>query len=436
MKTLGKLMAAGIFVVAALQLIRPAIPAKPETAKVALPSDVQKILEKNCYSCHSNQRRLSWFDEIVPGYWLVRHDILTAREHLNFSTFGSKPAAAQKATLFEAVNFMRLGAMPLGDFVALHPEAKVSPEELATFEVYLAPSATASELVPPEKAFAPDAFAKVLPEHNGLPFDPTFVNWKVLSTTDRSDNFTVRFILGNDIAVQAARTGNISPWPDGTRFAKIAWHRSAADDGLMYPFGFVQVELMVKDADKFKKTEGWGWGRWRGVDLKPYGKDADFAKECTSCHQPVKGNDFVYTLPITEAKVPGKEVVNNLAAAMPAGMPNNPLSWNAITMYVDPKMHTTATLFGNDAAVHSAKSSAYPPGATLALVTWNQREDPHWFGARIPAAVEYVEFVMVSDAEPKLGNRRFTASGEDSPAPGDTRYRVGFITGLAPAQLP
>ena len=169
MKTLGKLMAAGIFVFAALQLIRPAIPAKPETAKVALPSDVQKILEKNCYSCHSNQRRLSWFDEIVPGYWLVRHDILNAREHLNFSTFGSKPAAAQKATLFEAVNFMRLGAMPLGDFVALHPEAKVSPEELATFEAYLAPSATASELVPPEKAFAPDAFAKVLPEHHCCP---------------------------------------------------------------------------------------------------------------------------------------------------------------------------------------------------------------------------------------------------------------------------
>jgi hypothetical protein len=32
----------------------------------------------------------------VPGYWLVRYDILTAREHLNFSTVGAKPAACRR----------------------------------------------------------------------------------------------------------------------------------------------------------------------------------------------------------------------------------------------------------------------------------------------------------------------------------------------------
>ena len=58
------------------------------------------------------------------AYWLVRHDILTAREHLNFSTLGSKPAAAQKATLYEAVNMIQLGAMPLPSFKKLHPEAR------------------------------------------------------------------------------------------------------------------------------------------------------------------------------------------------------------------------------------------------------------------------------------------------------------------------
>jgi hypothetical protein len=47
----------------------------------------------------------------VPGYWLVRHDILTARDHLNFSTLGAKPAAAQRATLYEAVNMIQLGTI-------------------------------------------------------------------------------------------------------------------------------------------------------------------------------------------------------------------------------------------------------------------------------------------------------------------------------------
>jgi len=67
------------------------------------------------------------------------YDILTAREHLNFSTLGAKPAAAQKAALYEAVNMIQLGAMPLQAFVKLHPEARVAPEDLATLKAYLSP---------------------------------------------------------------------------------------------------------------------------------------------------------------------------------------------------------------------------------------------------------------------------------------------------------
>ena len=131
MRTLAKLAAAGLTVFALLQLARPGIPPGPTGAELQAPPRVRQILEKDCYSCHSNQRKLAWFDEIVPGYWLVRHDILTAREHLNFSTLGTRPLAAQRATLYEAVNMIQLGAMPLPQFTALHPDAKVTPEELA-----------------------------------------------------------------------------------------------------------------------------------------------------------------------------------------------------------------------------------------------------------------------------------------------------------------
>src|SRR3984885_2970643 len=125
MRTIGKLIVAGVIVFAVLQVVRPSIPAKPSTAELQTPPEVRYVLEKDCYSCHSDQRRLAWFDQIVPGYWLVRHDILLAREHLNFSTLGSKPAAMQKATLYEAVNMIQLGAMPLPKFVRLHPDARV-----------------------------------------------------------------------------------------------------------------------------------------------------------------------------------------------------------------------------------------------------------------------------------------------------------------------
>ena len=293
----------------------------------------------------------------------------------------------------------------------------------------------------------PSSLSTVQPEFDGFPFDPAFERWKPISATDRGDNNTFRLILGNDIAVKAAQSGKISPWPDGTRLAKIAWQQEPGPDGLVQPGKFVQVELMLKDAHLYQNTEGWGWGRWRGLDLKPYGSDAHFVNECTGCHQPVRGNDYVYTLPITAAAVSGQEVVNNSAAALPASLPYQPLNWNAITMYVDPKARTVATLYGNEAAVRTAearraapigdsKGSTYPADAVLALVTWAQRDDPHWFGARIPGAPQSVEFVLVAAGQASY--RRFAGAGliEDHPAGSAAMQRMSFIINLAPAPLP
>jgi len=463
MRTIGKLIVAGVFVFAVLQVVRPSIPVKPAAAELRTSPEVKYILEKDCYSCHSDQRRLAWFDQVVPAYWLVRYDVLTARQHLNFSTLGSKPAAVQKAALFEAVNMIQLGAMPLPRFLSLHPDSKVTPEELATLKAYLAPWApkTSETGGPPESiasktaaAVSPSdargtsasvSLASVQPEFNGFPFDPEFENWKPLSTTDRGDNNTFRFVLGNDIAIKAAQAGNISPWPDGARFAKIAWQQQLGPDGFTHPGRFVQVEFMLKNAQLYKDTEGWGWGRWRGLDLKPYGGDAHFVNECTGCHKPVSGDDYVYTLPITTAKISRQEVVNNRAAALPPTLPYQPLGWNAITMYTDPNTHTTATLFGNDEALRAlhpretdAGSQKYPAGAVLALITWIQRDDPHWFGARIPDTVLSVEFVQVAAAAQMTVYRRFAGPdfAEDSVRGSVAAQRTNFLLGLAPAQLP
>ena len=445
----GKLAVSGIIVFAALQLVRPGIPTKQATAEVETSPEVRKILDEHCYSCHSDERRLSWFDQIVPGYWLVRHDILTAREHLNFSSLGSKPAAAQKAALYEAVNMIQFGAMPLPAFLKLHPEAKVTPEDLAALKAYLAPW-TSAPAQPPggiNPAPVPVSLSMVQPEFNGVPFDPNFETWKLLSTTDRGDNNTFRFVLGNEIAVTAADSGAISPWPDGARFAKVAWQQEAGPDGLVHPGKFVQVELMLKDAKRYKDTEGWGWGRWRGMELKPYGDDPSFVKECTGCHQPMRAGDYVYTLPISNAKITRTDVVNN-AAALPATLPYQPLGWRPITMYVDPKTHTTATLYGDDSAINAERASRtaatggttppYPAGAVLSLITWTQRDDPHWFGGRIPDAPASVEFVRFAPAGQGNEYRRFAGQGlqEESASPGAADLRTALMLGLSPVRMP
>ncbi|MGO4214128.1 cytochrome P460 family protein, partial [Terriglobus sp. YAF25] len=94
----------------------------------------------------------------------------------------------------------------------------------------------------------------------------------------------------------------IDNWPDGTVFAQVAWLQQPDGKGGITTGAFQQVELMIKDSKTYASTEGWGWGRWRGDDLKPYGKDATLQNECISCHEPVAHSDHVYTMPIGGAQ--------------------------------------------------------------------------------------------------------------------------------------
>ena len=311
------LWTAVIFVVVfvCLQFIRPELTNPPVTAELQAPPEVKQVLKSSCYNCHSNETKLPWFDKVVPAYWVVSSDVNEARKHLNFSEIAKLPAAQQKGLLFEAVNMIQLGAMPLPSYLRVHPNAAVTPGQLAVLRNYLIapPDAGAAKAAATDVNVADVEYGKwireskaestaavdVKPEFNGVAYIPDYKNWKVISSTDRFDNRTLREVLGNDVAVRAIAEKRFNPWPDGTMFAKVAWAQSQPDaNGFVKTGAFVQVELMIKDAKKYASTEGWGFGRWRGTDLKPYGKDASFQNECTNCHAPMARNDYAYTMPI------------------------------------------------------------------------------------------------------------------------------------------
>jgi hypothetical protein len=311
MRLWGKLVVAVVVAGAAVQLVRPKIERPPVSAEIDAPAEVRAVLRNSCYNCHSNETRLSWFDQPVPAYWLVAHDVKEARRRLNFSEIGKLPAAQQRGMLFEAVNQIRLGAMPLPSYRQAHPESTVTAEQLAVLERYLAPfgdlPAAGPEITPtaehvpgeiPKLEHGYVASRVIRAELNGLGFLAGYQTWKPISATDRGDNHTLREILGNDIAVKAIAEKKIMQWPDGAAFAKVAWEAVPDGNGGLQTGKFIQVEFMVKGAKRYASTAGWGWGRWRGMDLKPYGKDAHFTDECVGCHTPVRGNDYVYSLPV------------------------------------------------------------------------------------------------------------------------------------------
>lgn len=131
---------------------------------------------------------------------------------------------------------------------------------------------------------------------NGIAFYPDYMSWKVIAPSYREDKSQIRVITGNKIAVAALRAG-IKPLPDGSVLAKVAWkaEKHPAFPGATVPGAFAQVEFMVKNAKKYKNTGGWGFARFVGNELKPYGKDPGFVAECFGCHTPVAGNDYLFT---------------------------------------------------------------------------------------------------------------------------------------------
>ena len=143
-----------------------------------------------------------------------------------------------------------------------------------------------------------------------------------------------------------------------------------------------------------------------------------------------------------EHKTPVPQILNGDASIPASTLPMNPLSWRVVTSFANRNDHTMATLYGNDAAIDAARSGAatYPAGAVLSLVTWQQKEDPHWFGGSIPAAPLRVEFAQASSGSEA---ERWTYSAfegkplhaVDTPAEAKTQ-RISFLTSQHAAAMP
>src|ERR1700712_337643 len=110
----------------AIQFIHPDIDNPPVTAEIKAPADVKAIIKRGCYDCHSNETNFRWFDKIAPVYWQVAGHVKEGREGLNFSTWGKMAPADQKAKLWEAINQIAAGAMPVKSYTLVHKLAKLS----------------------------------------------------------------------------------------------------------------------------------------------------------------------------------------------------------------------------------------------------------------------------------------------------------------------
>jgi len=134
----------------------------------------------------------------------------------------------------------------------------------------------------------------------GIEFPSKYKNWPVLSVTHRPDKETLRVVMGNLTAVRAARRGETNPWPNGTIIASTLWKQAPGEGASqsLTPGEFIRAEFMFKDVEAYASNDsGWGWARWTGEELTPYGSDESISEECRDCHKKVSGNDWLFMKP-------------------------------------------------------------------------------------------------------------------------------------------
>ena len=119
------------------QFIRPTknistVAPGPDDLTVLRPpsAEVQAVLERACFDCHSNNTRYPWYAEIQPlGWWLADH-VKEGKAHLNFSTFGTYPAKRQSRKLEELIEEVEGAKMPLASYTWTHSDARLTPAEI------------------------------------------------------------------------------------------------------------------------------------------------------------------------------------------------------------------------------------------------------------------------------------------------------------------
>jgi hypothetical protein len=140
----------------------------------------------------------------------------------------------------------------------------------------------------------------------GVTIPAGYRDWRLISINHLAgcNVKQVRAQLGNDIAIEAFRTGNL-PFPDGTIIAALHWNEASSDENnKVLASGFpgaglqsfvagsaVNVQFMVKDSKKYAASGGWGYADF--TNGKP-GNEA-LHNTCFPCHQPVKDRDYVFT---------------------------------------------------------------------------------------------------------------------------------------------
>ena len=142
MKTFLNILFWFLIVFALIQFIPVNRTNKPVDAKVDFvkvsntPENVQQILKRSCYDCHSNETVYPKYAYVAPISWSIKNHVKKGKVFLNLSEWGTFNQDLKRSMLEKTVLSVKEYTMPMPGYVAQHPEAHLTKEDRTLLTEY------------------------------------------------------------------------------------------------------------------------------------------------------------------------------------------------------------------------------------------------------------------------------------------------------------
>lgn len=90
------------------------------------PENVREILRNACYDCHSDETVYPKYAFVAPISWSVKNHVNKGRRHLNLSEWTTFNRDLKKSMLENSARSLKDYSMPMGGYIAWHPEANLT----------------------------------------------------------------------------------------------------------------------------------------------------------------------------------------------------------------------------------------------------------------------------------------------------------------------
>jgi len=133
LKLLGLLLLAAFCALQVRQPDRSNPSSNPDDAigrHLAVPADVQAVLDRACRDCHSHDTRWPLYSYVAPISWEVARHVADGRQQLNFSVWGQYDSDTAQDLLVAMCRQIRGGEMPLPSYTRLHGAARLTADDV------------------------------------------------------------------------------------------------------------------------------------------------------------------------------------------------------------------------------------------------------------------------------------------------------------------